>query len=109
MQHSFQTYVDYLYIGVGGQFGVTPYSELIPRWTIGQLAAELMGEYVTQPKNFQVQWNEDFTHVLGIIQQTLNRYAADLGKWVTMKAPNDPTEDPQAAAWEKWRAGALAQ
>lgn len=104
MQHSFQTLVDYAYIGVGGQFGVTPYSENVPRWTIGQLAAELMGEYLTEPRNFLDMWVETPTQVSGIIQNTVNKYADDLGKWSAMKAPNDPAQDPGAAAWEKWRA-----
>jgi hypothetical protein len=108
MEHSFRTYVDYCYVGFGGLFGVTPYSALVPRWSVGQLATELMGEYIRAPKNFNVGWKEDETQCLGIIQDTLNKYAGLLGKWSQMKAQNDPAEDPGAAAWEAWRAANAA-
>ncbi len=102
MNRSFQAYVNYCYIG-GGLFGVQPFSTQVPQWTIGQLSANLTGEYIKEPANFNASWNEDLTQCLGIIQDTVNKYAALLGKWAQMKATNDPAEDPGAAAWEAWR------
>ncbi len=96
MQHSFQTLVDYAYIGVGGKFGVTPGS-IPPRWTVGQLAKELMGEYITQPGNFLDNWTESLTQVLGIIQTTINKYAGQLGELSRMTDLQNTTPE-----WDAW-------
>ncbi len=93
---SFQRMVDSEYIGVGGMFGITP-GATPPRWTLAQLAHELMGEYVTMPLNKRAIWADDATVILGIIQQTVNKYAAILGDISKKKYENTTAE------WDLWQ------
>ncbi len=103
MEASFQNMVDHEYSGKdrapndypNGLFGITPGSTP-PRWTLNQLAHELMGEYVTMPLNKRAEWSNTATEILGIIQQTVNNYADVLGQ-ISAKTYSNTTPE-----WDLW-------
>jgi len=80
-----------------GQFGIVGGdASHPPRWTLGELRAELMREATTQVGNNRAAWKESPIQRLGIIQQTLNAYADVLMKIGSKSYQNAPDEWYQA-------------
>lgn len=92
----FQDFVTSNYVGPAGLFGITP-GAIPPRWTPEQLTRELMGEYATQPLNFQGTWLESTTQCIGIILQTVVQYTILLGTLAHKKLNNTQPE------WDEWQ------
>lgn len=96
---SFQNMIDHEYSGKdratpefpNGTFGIIPGARP-PQWTLSQLYKELVREYTTMVDNKRAIWENSFDQVVGIIQATVNNYAALLGQ-VNAKTYSNSTEE----------------